>query len=46
MLFPRIRSACVHVDGSTLAQGGTPLAWDEHGYYAVALDANSSMLTP
>lgn len=46
MLFPRISTACVKVDGGTLAQGGTPLAWDEDGYYDVALDANSLTRTP
>lgn len=46
MLSSRSGTACVRVDGGTLAQGGTPLAWDEHGYYDVALDANSLTRTP
>jgi hypothetical protein len=36
----------VKVDGGTLKQGGTALAWDSHGYYEVALDAGSPTLSP
>jgi peptidoglycan/xylan/chitin deacetylase (PgdA/CDA1 family) len=37
----------VKVDGGTLTQpGGRALAWDEHGYYEVALDAGSLTLSP
>jgi hypothetical protein len=36
----------VTVDGGKLSQGGTPLAWDPHGYYQVALDAGNLSWTP
>jgi hypothetical protein len=36
----------VKVDGGTLTQAGQTLAWDEHGYYEVALDAGSLTLSP
>ena len=40
------RTYTTTVDGGTPSQGGTPLAWDPHGYYEVALDAGSLTLSP
>jgi len=39
--FPPGRKLRVVVDGGTLTQDGMPLSWDRHGYYEVALDAQS-----
>jgi hypothetical protein len=39
--FPAGRKLRVVVDGGTLTQNGMPLSWDRHGYYEVALDAQS-----
>ena len=36
----------VTVDGGTLSQNGTPLAWDRRGYYEVSLDAQSLSWAP
>jgi peptidoglycan/xylan/chitin deacetylase (PgdA/CDA1 family) len=44
--FPPGRYLRVKVDGGTLSQGGKPLAWDDHGYYEVALDAGTLVLGP
>ncbi|HEY4158817.1 MAG TPA: polysaccharide deacetylase family protein [Polyangiaceae bacterium] len=44
--FPPGQSLRVTVDGGTLSQGGSPLAWSDHGYYEVALDAGSLTLGP
>jgi len=44
--FPPGRSLRVTVTGGTLSQNGAPLAWDDHGYYEVALDAGSLTLSP
>jgi peptidoglycan/xylan/chitin deacetylase (PgdA/CDA1 family) len=44
--FPPHKYLRVKVDGGTLSQHGRPLVWDEHGYYEVALDAESLTLTP
>jgi hypothetical protein len=44
--FPAGKVLRVKVDGGTLSQGGSPLAWDEHGYYEIALDAGSLTLSP
>jgi peptidoglycan/xylan/chitin deacetylase (PgdA/CDA1 family) len=44
--FPRGKYLRVKVDGGTLAQGGRPLPWDDHGYYEVALDAGLLTLAP
>jgi peptidoglycan/xylan/chitin deacetylase (PgdA/CDA1 family) len=44
--FPPGKYLRVRVDGGTLSQGGIPLAWDDHGYYEVALDAGSLTLSP
>jgi hypothetical protein len=44
--FPPGRYLRVKVDGGTLSQGGTALAWSSHGYYEVALDAGSVTLAP
>jgi peptidoglycan/xylan/chitin deacetylase (PgdA/CDA1 family) len=45
--FPPGKVLRVRVDGGTLTQpGGKTLAWDEHGYYEVALDAGSLTLSP
>jgi peptidoglycan/xylan/chitin deacetylase (PgdA/CDA1 family) len=42
--FPPGQSLRVTVDGGTLVQGDAVLAWDDHGYYEVALDAGSVTL--
>ncbi len=44
--FPPGKFVRVKVDGGTLKQGDSILAWDEHGYYEVALDAGSLTLSP
>jgi peptidoglycan/xylan/chitin deacetylase (PgdA/CDA1 family) len=44
--FPPGRYLRVTVTGGTLTQNGAPLAWDDHGYYEVALDAGSLTLSP
>ena len=45
--FPPGRVLRVKIDGGTLTQpGGRTLAWDDHGYYEVALDAGSLTLSP
>jgi len=44
--FPPGRYLRVKVDGGTLSQNGKPLAWDDHGYYEVALDAGALTLAP
>jgi peptidoglycan/xylan/chitin deacetylase (PgdA/CDA1 family) len=44
--FPPGKFVRVKVDGGTLKQGGSTLAWDEHGYYEVALSAGSLILSP
>jgi hypothetical protein len=43
--FPPGKCLRVSVDGGTLKQGGAPLAWNEHGYYDVALDQGSLTLS-
>jgi len=44
--FPRDQFLRVTVNGGTLRQGDVTLAWDEHGYYEVSLDAGSLTLSP
>ncbi|WP_437595712.1 cellulose binding domain-containing protein [Sorangium sp. So ce590] len=44
--FPPGKYLRVKVGGGTLKQGGRTLAWDEHGYYEVALDEGSLTLSP
>ncbi|HET9931676.1 MAG TPA: polysaccharide deacetylase, partial [Polyangiaceae bacterium] len=44
--FPPGRTLRVTVDGGTLSQNGAPLAWDEHGYYEISLDALSLTISP
>ncbi len=44
--FPTGHYVRVKVDGGTLTQNGTALAWDPHGYYEVALDPGSVTLGP
>lgn len=44
--FPPGRYLRVTVTGGTPTQNGTPLPWDDHGYYEVALDAGSLTLSP
>jgi hypothetical protein len=44
--FPAGKLLRVKVDGGTPSQNGRPLAWSEHGYYEVALDAGSLTLGP
>jgi peptidoglycan/xylan/chitin deacetylase (PgdA/CDA1 family) len=44
--FPPSKYVRVKVDGGTLTQAGKPLAWDDHGYYEVALDAGALVLGP
>jgi hypothetical protein len=36
----------VKVDGGTLEQATTTLAWDDHGYFEVALDQGSLVWSP
>jgi peptidoglycan/xylan/chitin deacetylase (PgdA/CDA1 family) len=44
--FPPGRFLRVTVDGGRLTQGGATIAWDDHGYYEVALDDGSVTLSP
>lgn len=44
--FPPGQCLRVQVSGGTLSQGGEPLAWNDHGYYEVSLDAGSLSLAP
>jgi len=44
--FPSGHVLRVTVDGGTPSQNGTPLVWDPHGYYEVALDAGALTLSP
>lgn len=44
--FPPGKFLRVTVTGGTLSQGGTTLAWDDHGYYEVSLDAGTLTLSP
>ncbi len=44
--FPPGHYLRVTVDGGTLSQDGTPLPWNEHGFYEVALDAGNLTLSP
>jgi hypothetical protein len=44
--FPTGRCLRVKVDGGVLRQNGKELAWNEHGYYELALDMGSLTLAP
>lgn len=44
--FPPGMCLRVTTGGGTLSQDGQALAWDDHGYYQIALDAGSVTLTP
>lgn len=44
--FPPGKYLRATVAGGTLTQGGTPLTWDPHGYYEIALDELSVTLGP
>jgi hypothetical protein len=44
--FPPGQYLRVVVDGGTPSQNGTPLLWDEHGYYEIPLDTGSLTLGP
>jgi peptidoglycan/xylan/chitin deacetylase (PgdA/CDA1 family) len=44
--FPPGKCLRIKVDGGTLKQGDQTLAWDDHGYYEISLDAGSVTLTP
>jgi len=44
--FPPGKFLRVRVDGGTPTQGGAPLAWNDHGYYEIALDRGSLTLGP
>jgi peptidoglycan/xylan/chitin deacetylase (PgdA/CDA1 family) len=44
--FPPGHYLRVKTDGGTLKQAETPLPWDGHGYYEVALDIGSLTWTP
>ena len=44
--FPPGKFLRVKVNGGTLAQAGGTLAWNDHGFYEVALDAGSLTLSP
>jgi len=43
--FPPNKCLRVTTDGGVLKQGSTTLAWDDHGYYEVSLDAGSLTLS-
>jgi hypothetical protein len=44
--FPAGKVLRVTVDGGTLSQNGTTVAWDGHGYYEISLDVGSLTLSP
>jgi len=44
--FPPGHYLRVKTDGGTLKQGNTTLAWDDHGYYDISLDAGTLTLSP
>jgi len=44
--FPPGKFLRVTVDGGTLTQDGTPLVWNDHGYYEIALDHSPVILSP
>jgi hypothetical protein len=44
--FPSGKLLRVTVTGGTLTQGGMTLAWNDQGYYEVALDAGSLTVSP
>ncbi len=44
--FPPNQCLRVTVDGGTLSQDNQAIAWDEHGYYEISLDAGPLTWTP
>jgi peptidoglycan/xylan/chitin deacetylase (PgdA/CDA1 family) len=44
--FPAGKYLRVTFTGGTPSQGGTPLVWNDHGYYEIALDTGSLTLSP
>jgi peptidoglycan/xylan/chitin deacetylase (PgdA/CDA1 family) len=44
--FPAHQYLRVTVVGGTLSQNGSPLVWDAHGYYEIALDAGALSWSP
>jgi hypothetical protein len=44
--FPPGKYLRVTVAGGTLTQSGQALAWNDHGFYEIALDAGSVTLGP
>jgi peptidoglycan/xylan/chitin deacetylase (PgdA/CDA1 family) len=44
--FPPGKYLRVTVSGGTLTQAGSTLAWDDHGFYEVSLDAGTLTLSP
>jgi hypothetical protein len=44
--FPPGHRVRARVEGGSLMQNGKPLAWDEHGFYEVVLDAGSLSWQP
>ncbi len=44
--FPSGKYLRITVTGGTVKQNGAAIAWDEHGYYEVALDAGSLTISP
>ncbi len=44
--FPPNKCLRVTVDGGTLSQNGQAIAWDDHGYYEISLDAGPLTWTP
>ncbi|HEY3495583.1 MAG TPA: polysaccharide deacetylase, partial [Polyangiaceae bacterium] len=44
--FPPGKYLRVTVEGGTLKQNGTAIPWDSHGWYEIALDAESVTLSP
>jgi peptidoglycan/xylan/chitin deacetylase (PgdA/CDA1 family) len=44
--FPAGMYLRVTVSGGTVSQNGSALTWDSHGFYEIALDAGSLMVSP
>jgi peptidoglycan/xylan/chitin deacetylase (PgdA/CDA1 family) len=44
--FPAGMYLRVTVSGGTVSQNGSALAWDEHGFYEIALDSGSLTVSP
>lgn len=44
--FPPGKCLRVTTNGGTLTQSGAPVAWNDHGYYEISLDAGNVTLAP